>query len=127
MNRRRQIQLTPKEREAFFREHRKAALATMDQNGFPHLVAMNFVAKDGAFLMTSYAKAQKVVNIRRNPKVGLMVEAGNGYAELRGVMVRGHCEIIEGTDAVRGVFAAMAEARGTAAARPRGSADSAPK
>jgi PPOX class probable F420-dependent enzyme len=127
MNRRRQIQFTPEEQAAFLREHRKAALATMDQNGFPHLVAMNFVAKDGAFLMTSYGKAQKVVNIRRNPKVGLMVEAGNSYADLRGVMVRGHCEIIEGADAVRGVFTAMAEARGTTYERPSGSVDSAPK
>ncbi len=127
MNRRRQIQFTPEEQAAFLREHRKAALATMDQNGFPHLVAMNFVAKEGAFLMTSYGRAQKVVNIRRNPKVGLMVEAGNSYAELRGVMVRGHCEIIEGAEAVRSVFAAMAEARGATYERPSGSADSAPK
>src|SRR5262245_32900123 len=127
MNRRRQIQFTPDEQAAFLREHRKAALATIDQNGFPHLVAMNFVEKAGAFLMTSYGKAQKVVNIPRNPKVGLMVEAGDNYAELRGVMVRGDCEIIEGADAVRSVFAAMAEARGTTYQRPSGSADSAPK
>jgi PPOX class probable F420-dependent enzyme len=127
MNRRRQIQLTPDEQALFLRENRKAALATIDQHGFPHVIAMNFVAKDGAFYMTSYGKAQKVVNIRRNPKVALMVETGNGYAELRGVMVRGHCDIIEGADAVRAVFSAMADARGTTYQRPSGSADSAPK
>jgi len=125
MNRRRQIQLTPDEQALFFREQRKAALATLDQHGFPHVVAMNYFAKDGAFYMTSYAKAQKVANIRRNPKVALMIESGNAYAELRGVMVRGHCEIIEGADAVRAAFAAMAEARGTS--RPSGAGDSAPK
>lgn len=127
MNRRRQIQLNPDEQAAFLREHRKAALATIDQHGFPHVVAMNFVAKDGAFYMTSYGKAQKVVNIRRNPKVALMVEAGRSYAELRGVMIRGRCEIIEGTEAVRATFAAMAEARGTTYQRPSGATDSAPK
>ena len=130
MNRRQQIQLSPDEQAAFFREQRKAALATLDQDGFPHVVAMNYLAKDGAFYMTSYGKAQKVVNIRRNPKVALMMESGNAYAELRGVMVRGHCEIIEGADAVRAIFAAMAEARGAtpaAPARPRGAGDSAPK
>ena len=87
MNRRRQIQLTPDEQEAFLREHRKAALATIDQNGFPHLVAMNFLTKDGAFYMTSYSKAQKVLNVRRNPKVALMVETGNNYGELCGVVI----------------------------------------
>src|SRR6266581_4657859 len=101
MNRRRQIQFTREEQAVFLREHRKAALATIDQDGFPHLVAMNFVVKDGAFLMTSYGKAQKVVNIRRNPKVALMIEAGDEYAELRGVLIRGRCEILEDETSVR--------------------------
>jgi PPOX class probable F420-dependent enzyme len=128
MNRRREIQLTSEEQAAFLREHRKAALATIGKDGFPHVVAMNFVAKDGAFYMTSYGKAQKVLNVRRNPKITLMVETGDNYADLRGIMIRGNCEIIEGAEAVRGVFAAMAEARGVRATeRPRGSADSAPK
>jgi PPOX class probable F420-dependent enzyme len=127
MNRRRQIQLTSDEQAAFFREQRKAALATLDQHGFPHVVAMNYFAKDGAFYMTSYAKAQKVVNIRRNPKVALMIEKGDTYAELRGVMVRGRCEIIDGADAVKAAFAGMAEARGTTPSRPSGAGDSAPK
>jgi PPOX class probable F420-dependent enzyme len=124
MNTRRQIQLSPEEQTVFFREQRKAALATLDQDGFPHVVAMNYFAKDGAFYMTSYGKAQKVVNIRRDPRVALMIEAGNAYAELRGVMVRGRCEIIEGADAVRAAFAAMAEARGTTPSRPSGASDS---
>ena len=127
MNRRRQIQLSSEEQAMFFREQRKAALATLDRHGFPHVVAMNYFAEDGAFYMTSYGKAQKVVNIRRNPKVALMIESGNAYAELRGVMVRGHCEIIEGAEAVRAAFAGMAEARGAAPSRTAASADSAPK
>jgi PPOX class probable F420-dependent enzyme len=127
MDRRRQIQLNPDEQAAFLREHRKAALATIDKEGFPHIVAMNFYVEDGVFYMTSYGKAQKVVNILRNPKVALMIETGNKYSELRGVMVRGYCEIIEGAEAVRAAFAAMAQARGVATERPRGSVDSAPK
>jgi PPOX class probable F420-dependent enzyme len=121
------IRLSPEEQMQFLRENRKCALATIDQDGFPHTVAMNFVARDGAFWMTSYGKAQKVVNIRRNPKVGLMVETGAAYAELKGIMVRGHCEIVEGEEAVRQVFAWSAEARGDTYKRPAGSADSAPK
>ena len=127
MNRRRQIRFTPDEQAAFLRAHRKAALATIGEDGFPHVVAMNFFAKDGAFYMTSYAKAQKIVNIRRNPKVALMVEAGDKYSELQGVMVRGHCEIIEGEDAVRAAFADMARARGATYERPSAASDSAPK
>ena len=121
------IRLTPEEQVAFLRENRKCALATIDKDGFPHVVAMNFVARDGAYYMTSYGKAQKVVNVRRNPKVGLMVETGSAYAELKGVMVRGDCEIVEGEDAVHRVFAWSAEARGDTYKRPAGASSSAPK
>jgi PPOX class probable F420-dependent enzyme len=122
-----QIQLQPDEMAAFVRTHRKAALATIDKDGFPHVVAMNFFEKDGAYWMTSYGKAQKVLNIRRNPKVALMIEEGDSYAELRGVMIRGHCEIIEGEEAVRQAFADMAAARGATYRRPAAAVDSAPK
>jgi PPOX class probable F420-dependent enzyme len=127
MNRRPDIRFAPEELAAFVRAHRKCALATIDKDGFPHLVAMNFCGKDGAYWMTSYGKAQKVLNIRRNPKVALMIEEGGDYAELRGVMIRGECTIIEGADAVRQVFADMAAARGATYRRPAAAQDSAPK
>ena len=119
------IRLTPEEQATFLKEHRKGALATLDRDGFPHVVAMNFCVRDGAFWMTSYGKAQKVLNVRRDPKVALMVETGGTYAELRGVMVRGLCEILEGADAVSQVFAWMAEDRKEP--RPAGASRSAPK
>jgi PPOX class probable F420-dependent enzyme len=126
-DRRKQIQLTPDEQVAFFRERKKAALATIDKDGFPHVVAMNYFARDGAFYMTSYGKAQKVLNVRRNPKVALMVEAGDEYAELRGVMIRGRCEILEGEAAVRAVFEGRAVAQSNPAPVNPGAVASASK
>ena len=122
--RRHQIRLTAEEQSTFLRDNPKCALATIDQDGFPHVVAMGFYVEDGAFYMTSYAKAQKVLNIRRNPNVGLMVETGGSYAELRGVMVRGACEIIEDVDTVRQV---MSHRSGSPQSGRRDSLDSAPK
>jgi nitroimidazol reductase NimA-like FMN-containing flavoprotein (pyridoxamine 5'-phosphate oxidase superfamily) len=87
---------------------------------------MNYVARDGVFYMTSYGKAQKVVNIRRNPKVALMVEAGDDYAELRGVLIRGRCEILEDEASVRAAFEARAGAQAGASVQP-GALASAPK
>jgi PPOX class probable F420-dependent enzyme len=126
-NRRQQIQLSPDEQAAFFRERKKAALATIDKDGFPHVVAMNYFARDGAFYMTSYGKAQKVVNIRRNPRVALMIEAGDEYAELRGVMIRGRCEILEGEASVTAAFAARGGAQANARPVNPGAVASAPK
>jgi PPOX class probable F420-dependent enzyme len=126
-NRRQQIQLTPDEQATFFRERKKAALATIDKDGYPHVVAMNYFARDGAFYMTSYGKAQKIVNIRRNPRVALMIEAGDEYSELRGVMIRGRCEILEGEAAVRAAFEERAVAQAKPAPVNPGAAASAPK
>jgi nitroimidazol reductase NimA-like FMN-containing flavoprotein (pyridoxamine 5'-phosphate oxidase superfamily) len=94
MNRRNQIALTEREQTELLGDVKKVALATIGKDGCPHLVMMNFIARDGAILMSSYAKAQKVVNIRRNPKVALMAERGRHYAELQGIMIRGECEVI---------------------------------
>jgi PPOX class probable F420-dependent enzyme len=101
MNRREQIKLAPDEQTKFLSDVRKVALATIDKDGFPHLVAMNFLARGNTIFMSSYGKAQKVVNIRRNPKVAVMAEAGRKYSELRGVMIRGNCEILDDPETVR--------------------------
>ena len=123
MSPRRDTRLTPDEQAALLREARKAALATVDQNGFPHVVAMGFLAKDdGAIYMTSYAKAQKVVNARRNPKVAVMIEAGERYAEFRGVMIRGRCEVIEDEALVEMVIREAARKRDSTDSRPEGGA-----
>jgi nitroimidazol reductase NimA-like FMN-containing flavoprotein (pyridoxamine 5'-phosphate oxidase superfamily) len=122
-----QIKLTPEEQTEFLRTAGKAALATLDKEGFPHVVAMNYVARDGAILMTSFGKAQKVVNIRRNPKVAVMVETRRNYSDLRGVMIRGECEIIEDATAVEATMRAILEKSSGSAALGRGPLKSAPK
>jgi PPOX class probable F420-dependent enzyme len=116
VNRRHQIELTRQEQAEFLRDARKVALATIDKDGFPHLVAMNFIAREGAILMSSYGKAQKVVNIRRNPKVAVMVERGRHYGELQGVMIRGECEIISDPTSVVEMMRAIRGREGANAA-----------
>ncbi len=127
MNKRPSIQLTPDEQRRFLSESRRCALATLDQGGYPHVVAMNYFAKDGAIWMTSYGKAQKVLNIRRNPKVCVMIEAGQQYSELRGLMLRGRCEIIEDPEIIEQTMRGMIRDQTASAAAPSGAARSAPK
>ena len=129
MSRRKQIRLTSAEQAAYLQTSRKIALATLDKDGFPHVVAMGFLAKDGAIYMASYVSAQKVLNIRRNPKVGLLVEDGQNYGEFRGVMIRGYCDIIEDPEQVEATMQAMVakHARSADDRPPRGAMSSAPK
>lgn len=104
MNKRDQIKLSPDEQTAFLRDTRKVSLATIGKDGYPHLVAMNYIAIDGTIYMTSYGKAQKVLNIRRNPRVAVMAESGKSYSQLRGVMIRAECEIIEDPKVVEDIM-----------------------
>src|SRR5260370_42031405 len=127
MNRRDQIKLSPGEQPEFLRTAGKAALATLDKEGFPYVVAMNVVAREGAILMTSFGKAQKVINVRRNPKVAVMVETGRSYSDLRGVVIRGECEIIEDSAAVEATMRAILGKSSGSAGLGRGPLKSAPK
>jgi len=99
MKRRSQIELTPREREAFLEATKTIVLSTIDQRGYPHSVAMWYVMDDGAALMTTYAKSQKTRNMERNPKVALMAESGTSYDTLKGVLIRGRAELIHDVDA----------------------------
>ena len=100
MNRRNDIGMTPEERTAYLNQARSMALCTIGKDGYPHVVAMSYMVKDGDIYMSSFKKAQKVVNARRNPKVAVMVESGVAYSELQGVLIRGDCEVIDDPDAV---------------------------
>jgi len=99
MNRRDAIQLTAEEQRNFLDQTRTIVLSTLDRRGYPHSVAMWYVMEDGSCLMTTYAKSQKVRNIERNPKVGLLAESGTTYDTLKGVLIRGRAQLIHDVDA----------------------------
>jgi nitroimidazol reductase NimA-like FMN-containing flavoprotein (pyridoxamine 5'-phosphate oxidase superfamily) len=54
----------------------------------------------GNIVMTSFGKAQKVINLKRSPRAAVMVEHGLAYDKIKGVMIRGRAEIVEDTNAV---------------------------
>jgi nitroimidazol reductase NimA-like FMN-containing flavoprotein (pyridoxamine 5'-phosphate oxidase superfamily) len=58
------------------------------------------VEPDGAIVMTTFTKSQKIKNLERDPRVSLLVEAGEEYAELQGVVIYGDAELVPATDQV---------------------------
>ena len=113
MNRRNQIAMTPEELSAYLNEARNMSLCTIGKDGYPHVVAMSYMAKDGCIYMSSFKKAQKVVNAKRNPKVAVMVESGRAYGELKGVLIRGECEVIDEPEAVWELMKEVRDFQGT--------------
>ncbi len=90
-----QIALTPEEVAAFLASSRTATMATVGPTGAPHLVAMWFALLDGVIWFESKAKAQKVVNLRRDDRMTVLVEDGDTYDTLRGVSLEGRGVVVE--------------------------------
>jgi PPOX class probable F420-dependent enzyme len=85
----------------FVKDARTIILCSHGPEGFPHPMPMWFIVDDeGAIRMTTFAKSQKVRNLRRDPRVSLLVEAGERYEELRGVVLYGRAEVTEEIDQV---------------------------
>ncbi|MCP2287403.1 pyridoxamine 5'-phosphate oxidase family protein [Nocardia amikacinitolerans] len=95
VNQRAQIVMTDAEIAEFLERGRIATLATLGPQGRPHLTAMWYALIDGEIWFETKAKSQKAVNLRRDPRVTCMVEAGQTYDQLRGVSIEGHAEIID--------------------------------
>jgi PPOX class probable F420-dependent enzyme len=104
MNQRNSIKMTPEQALAYLASRHNCAFATNGHDGYPHVVAMWYTLNDGVILMTSYARAQKIVNLRRDPRATVLVESGATYKELSGVMVRGRIELTEGPAALAEVL-----------------------
>ena len=94
-SRRELIAMTPDEMDTYLRSQRRIILVSNGADGFPHPVPMNFGLDDeGRVIMTSFAKAQKVKNLERDPRATLLVESGQAYTELKSVILSCETEII---------------------------------
>lgn len=78
-------------------------VATIGAGGQPHLVAMWYGFLEGAPAFWTYARSQKAVNLRRDPRLTCLVEDGDTYDTLRGVELVGRGRIFEDQDTVQAV------------------------
>ena len=101
------------EAAAFLEEQRIVTCATLGRDGWPHLMPLWYVVRDGTLWAWTYAKSQKVRNLERDPRATLQVESGGSvYAELRGVMITAETAIHRDADVVGGVGVALAQRYG---------------
>lgn len=98
--RRDQISMTAAEVEAFVDEQRTLQVASINADGTPHLVAMWYARHGGDVAFWTYGKSQKVVNLRRDPRLTVMLETGSRYEELKGVTIYGRARIVDDLDEV---------------------------
>jgi PPOX class probable F420-dependent enzyme len=71
-----------------------ALLATVQADGAPLAMPMWFLHDPAALTMISVEGTQKVHNLRRDPRVCVVAEAGGGGADIRGVTLQGRAEFL---------------------------------
>lgn len=93
-----QLRLTPEELDAYLGEQRTLRLATVGEDGVPHVVPLWFVWHAGAIWLNSLVRSERHGHLRTGRPVGLVVDDGRSYDELRGVRMTGRPEIIRDDD-----------------------------
>ena len=94
-NQRAQIVMSEDEVDTFLTQQRSSTVATVGANGQVHLVAMWYAWFDGHVWLETKAKSQKVVNLRRDPRMSFLTETGHTYDQLRGVALEGTGVVID--------------------------------
>ena len=69
-------------------------LATITERNLPHIVAVAFVNDETNLYFSTFTKAKKVRNIRKNKNVAFIVDDSGGSAGWRYVTVEGHGYVI---------------------------------
>jgi PPOX class probable F420-dependent enzyme len=100
--------MTEAEIEEFLTANMKVQVATIGPDGIPHLTTLFYVVEDGRIAFWTYGASQKVVNLRRDPRISCLVEGGEDYFELRGVSIRGTARLIEEYDDILALGAKVA-------------------
>jgi PPOX class probable F420-dependent enzyme len=103
------IKMSDEEIRTFLAAGRDLQVASINADGTPHLVTMWYAMRDGEIAFWTYAKSQKVVNLRRDPRLSVLVATGEVYDQLKGVSIIGRAEIVDDPEAVLGYGEAVYE------------------
>ena len=58
----------------FLNNESTGRIASLDENGYPQIIPMNFIFNDNVIYMHSHTRGEKLQNIQKNDKVGFEVD-----------------------------------------------------
>jgi len=97
---RKDITMTLDEQQAFLVQGHTLVVTTIGKDGWPHVAPMWYFLDDGRVAFRSFTKSQKIVNLRRNPSITVLLEEGETYEGLRGIMIKGTARLVDEPAAV---------------------------
>jgi PPOX class probable F420-dependent enzyme len=99
-SRRDQIKLSDEEQRELIDTERIVVVSSLGPRGWPHVMPLWYVPRDGEIWIWTYAKSQKVKNLERDPRATLLIETGVEYQELRGIQIEAEAELIRDRDRI---------------------------
>lgn len=99
-SRRDQIKLSDEETRELIDSERIVVVSSLGPRGWPHVMPLWYVPRDGEIWIWTYAKSQKVKNLERDPRATLLIETGVEYQDLRGVQIEAEAELIRDVDRI---------------------------
>jgi PPOX class probable F420-dependent enzyme len=105
---RKDITMTAAETHEFLAAGRVLQVASLGRDGWPHLAPMWYVLDGRSVVFRSFTKSQKMVNLARDPRLTVLVERGEAYAELQGVMIKGTARLVADRDYVLSLYGKLA-------------------
>jgi hypothetical protein len=85
----RRIAMSDEERDAFLQNERTCRVATVGGDGRPHATALWFVWDGAALWLNSIVKSQRWKDLTSDGRVSVIVDTGDDFADLRGVVIEG--------------------------------------
>ncbi|MFK4070595.1 pyridoxamine 5'-phosphate oxidase family protein [Streptomyces sp. NPDC029674] len=90
----RRIMMTPDELDAFLATERTCRVATVSRDGAPHASTLWFAWDGTSLWLYSVVRSKRWTDLRRDPRIAVVVDAGEEYGELRGVELSGTVEFV---------------------------------
>ena len=100
MSRRAEIKLAEAEQAELIDSERIVVVSSLGPRGWPHVMPLWYVPRDGEIWIWTYAKSQKVKNLERDPRATLLIETGVEYQDLRGIQIEAEAELIRDVDEI---------------------------
>jgi PPOX class probable F420-dependent enzyme len=103
------VTLSGEEIADFIADHGNAVLTTLRADGRPVPLPVWYVAFDGALYFQTPHRSKKVGNIERDPRVAVLLDDGERWEHLRGVLIQGTAERVTDEAVLDRVLTAFSE------------------
>ncbi|AZG45878.1 pyridoxamine 5'-phosphate oxidase family protein [Gordonia insulae] len=90
----RKIAMTTDEIQTYLTEARVCRVASVDSNGTPHVSPLWFVWDGTHLWLNSLVRSQRWTDLVRDPRIAVVVDGGEAFAELHGVEIVGTTETV---------------------------------